>query len=568
MFGPTGYRWKRLFRSQHWTRGECDEDSTWKKMRHDKTEINLQHLRQDKKDPQRRWLDVFGDVDPEDAVFIVDMLQQILLHEQQLTDNNNNKTRTTRRTGLYLSCPNLHEKTVEVFEHFLQDTTRLSALHLHFIEGEIQPPSYRCAFHCEHYRRLLKALYTNMSVEELSLTCNRGFSATASDHDVDGWIAKLLENKNDFTAIRFGGDRFFLASFIQTLRSGSLPRNHLRKLGFHDCRLFDQHIESLIQALVDGDLHRCLEELDLSKNCITSSGLRSLCALNPSTFPSLQKLTLNGNDILIDNEEITRRFVQELLLSDETTLKELHIAHCALFPVRYTLFIKALETNQQLRLLNMSNCTDFADIVDGEPDIFDDQQPIREQLVESLPQMKGLGYLIAAQLFLNEHDQELMTAFDKNTSLVRISVPTTSLIINHDARSEISTPILLTILKRNNYFTQLLPVASLLRTTTKPNATTTTPTTTIPSSLWTRVLATVGKGSEGSSVVLFILQEQLANWPETKTRSSSSSSTDSSSSMKKDSGNQLPWGHRFFQSSSPKVLVGSSCGNKNFIVYL
>jgi hypothetical protein len=130
----------------------------------------------------------------------------------------------------------------------------------------------------------------------------------------------------------------------------------LQTLGFHDCAIDDEKIEAIMRALAEASNRRNngLKEMWFSSNYITHRGLQSLCETPTlSAFPHLQKLMLFAIDLL-DDQEITQRFVQEILISPDTTVKELDISWCSEHAARYTIFIKILETNGTLLRLNVS----------------------------------------------------------------------------------------------------------------------------------------------------------------------------------------------------------------------
>jgi hypothetical protein len=210
------------------------------------------------------------------------------------------------------------------------------------------------------------------------------------------------------------------------------------KLSFRDCSLADEDIDAIARAMVQGNnrLHRhgstnhnnnnnnnSLKELDFSCNPFLSPlALQSLGLLTPSLFPHLQKLLLNNNPDLFEDEEIAQRFaenvrgnvVAELLLC----LRELNICSSSLPRVHgFTTTLQALETNRTLVQLCIS--------VYGDPYYDEDEtlafEPIRNQLVATLPRMHGLQRLIIDEGLLekNKDDPELQMSFRENTSLLK-----------------------------------------------------------------------------------------------------------------------------------------------------
>jgi hypothetical protein len=253
----------------------------------------------------------------------------------------------------------------------------------------------------------------------------------------------------------------------------------------------------------------------LRNNELTSRGLVYMCvALCPSVFPHLERLLLGHNRNLLEDPEITQRFVYNFLLADDgaTILKELDISYCCTWAVAYVYFLQALEINRTLLVLNISD--------DELPGL----QPIRNQLVASLPKMMVLQHLIVTpeQHVLDDPDEELRMAFRRNASLFQVSIKSTGQPLSHEASSAVLplAPFLLSILKRNK---QLVYIDHLLPPTATPGG---IHDITIPRGRWSRVLAQIAGREEGhhrrpllddegaASPVYKILRAALANWPE------------------------------------------------------
>jgi hypothetical protein len=140
------------------------------------------------------------------------------------------------------------------------------------------------------------------------------------------------------------------------MNNDGLP--HLRKLGVKRCWITDDDIESIMQALMEGNHHNLLmKDMNFGYNCITPRGLVALCRLDPSTFPRLSRLNLKWNHKMLDDVQIVQRFVGQVLLarngSTTPTLTELRIPYCSTRAEGYALIIQPLETNRTLLLLHM-----------------------------------------------------------------------------------------------------------------------------------------------------------------------------------------------------------------------
>jgi hypothetical protein len=104
---------------------------------------------------------------------------------------------------------------------------------------------------------------------------------------------------------------------------------------------------------------------------------------------------------LLDDAETTKVFAQKLLLSPQvTTLKELYLFDCSQLAVGYNIIINSMEKNETLRVLN---------VIEQRRGTF--QLILREQLILSLPKMKGVERLHVTRGLLDLNDQRIMTAF-------------------------------------------------------------------------------------------------------------------------------------------------------------
>jgi hypothetical protein len=165
-----------------------------------------------------------------------------------------------------------------------------------------------------------------------------------------------------------------------------------------------------------------LDYLHLGFNGITPIGLQVLTDVLPLTLLHLNNLGRNGNEGLFDEEQITQRFVDRILLSDDMALEELHVQICGHY---VSAIVKSCEhVKTKLRMLH---------IVAFE--YWRGRLHIRDQLIKSLPKMKRSQELICDHLFDRRRltvfmatgdgkvllDDPIMAALHKNTSLVKIS---------------------------------------------------------------------------------------------------------------------------------------------------
>jgi hypothetical protein len=217
--------------------------------------------------------------------------------------------------------------------------------------------------------------------------------------------------------------------------------------------------------------------------------------LDADVLPNLECLHLGDNCTLLDDAESTKLFAQKLLLSKRTNRKELHVRNQSRHEnVGFTIIIKSMEKNETVRLLDVASS-------------WENYQPVRDQLILSLPKMKGVWQLNFARglHILDLFDQRIMTAFRQSVSIVEVSQRFEAFLSN-DSR-------LKPIITRNK---RLEKLDSLLGRTRRSTTVAANPNTrTLPppcDGLWAPVLAKVGQGREGSSPVFKILCNRLATW--------------------------------------------------------
>jgi hypothetical protein len=159
------------------------------------------------------------------------------------------------------------------------------------------------------------------------------------------------------------------------------------------------------------------------------------------------KLTLNGNRNLLEDLVTTRLFVENVLLSDEMSLLELHINDCG---EHAAAIIQACENdNCKLQVLDVSTCSR-------------NHLPlILDQAFESIPKMKSLKKLICDKLFtIRPHHPWMMTAIHKNTSIVELKFDS---IVNSSHRHSINS-----IMIRNQCLTHAETLLALQPSTHMP----------------------------------------------------------------------------------------------------
>jgi hypothetical protein len=196
--------------------------------------------------------------------------------------------------------------------------------------------------------------------------------------------------------------------------------------------------------------------------------------------------------------------------------------------VGYIIIIQSLEKNETLRLLNIISTTEA------------NLQPIRDQLILSLPKMKSVQVLHVVTGLLDLDDRPgMMTAFRQNVSIVKVA--------DHSYTPLSDDPRLKPILTRNKDLILLdsllgttVPTTTATTTTTAgTTATTTATTSSIPpfprDGLWAPLLAAVGQGCEGGSPVFKILCNRLATWIVPKSSSGNTAGNGCGAAKKKHS---------------------------------
>jgi hypothetical protein len=338
---------------------------------------------------------------------------------------------------------------MQVFCNYLQETSHLRDLYLSDLPRE-------------QVQRLTEALHFNASVKTLHIRALR-------DDKGGLWIKDLLQHKQNVEALCFEQCSFYFSP----LPSQGLTLLHT--LVFRACRVRDDGVRMILEALMESGCSASLKELDLSLNRISSNGLYLLATQIPVALPGLEKLRLDSNPSLFENQKTTRMFANNLLLSASTSLKQLYIDRCG----DVTPIIKACETNDRLQVLDIAS------------DNVDDHQQCeitRSQLVESMPRMKGMRRLMFNfELFSRDTIKPMLTALEKNTGIVHI-------ISNAETRLCIAP-----VMQRNRHLARIRCCSVHAESSSA----------TFP---WTRVLAKVGHGSQGATPVFTILCDRLATW--------------------------------------------------------
>jgi hypothetical protein len=252
--------------------------------------------------------------------------------------------------------------------------------------------------------------------------------------------------------------------------------------------------------------YRNLSVLSFANDELESDALHWLSALEPANFPCLERLDLSSNPGLLIDKNVTNLFVQQVVSPAQGTavLKELNLSVCSDKNQGHpTIIIQALANDRNTPLVSL-------DLKCWKDDDLCNRHAIRNELVKSLPNMKNIECLKFNKRLFDVNDQELITAFSKNTSILKLFP------ISNDNHGPLAA-----ILKRNNDMCANCcseKATSTTKTTTNA-ATTSIPPRPIPRSLWPRVLAKFGHGSgRGASPAFMILQARLASWPESNNK--------------------------------------------------
>jgi hypothetical protein len=323
-------------------------------------------------------------VDRRDAEYMVECLRVVLPMEIIIPQ---------KQTALCLEGSSISREAFAVICNFLQQPDA----HLTtFILGHLPP---------EQYRRVLESLHNNASVKELHLH--------SDNSHIDGGlpVSEMLRNKTDLVILRFDFGcepcfPYYLHTYypIADILPGLRQRHvHLKTLGFVRSYIGDEHTRMLVETIGDARNVPSLTHLDLSFNRITSIGLDWLARCRARFL----KLTLCGNQRLLEHFDPTRRFVETVLLSDEMSLLELHVDDCG---EHAAVIIRACENdNCKLQVLDVSTRSR-------------NHLPlILDQVFESVPKMKSLKRLICDKLFtIRPHHPPIMMALYKNTSIVEL----------------------------------------------------------------------------------------------------------------------------------------------------
>jgi hypothetical protein len=203
----------------------------------------------------------------------------------------------------------------------------------------------------------------------------------------------------------FGNNATATRSIVEGVRSNTA----LQKLDLNGCRLVDQGISLLANALVTRNAS--ILELDLRWNRITTVGIRALVD-DMEAMINLTKLSLWGNPITSEGATI---LADALGRNAMPNLQQLDLGWCGIDDDGFVALVFALEHNTSLQILDLQY------------NYFGERSFMA--LAESLPTIKGLQEISIALYETDDSSLELeptlpllLEGFRKNTSLVKVAI--------------------------------------------------------------------------------------------------------------------------------------------------
>jgi Ran GTPase-activating protein (RanGAP) involved in mRNA processing and transport len=244
-------------------------------------------------------------------------------------------------------------------------------------------------------------LYRNTSIKTLDLTHN-------GLHDIESAnvLRELIRRNKTITSLCIAANAFGRnAAAVRSIAEGVRSNTTLQQLELQDCKLGDQGISLLANALAIRSGSTL--ELRLYNNEITSVGVHALVDDNVDAVKTLAKLCLTYNSIRSEGATI---LADALGRNAMPNLKRLYLGGCHIGDDGFVALVSALEQNTSLQILNLRD-NDF-----GERGF--------AALGESLPNIKGLQqiYFTAFAGFQSTILPLLLEGFRKNTSLVEVNI--------------------------------------------------------------------------------------------------------------------------------------------------
>jgi Ran GTPase-activating protein (RanGAP) involved in mRNA processing and transport len=248
---------------------------------------------------------------------------------------------------------------------------------------------------------IVPVIYRNTSIKSLDLK-NNGLD----DIESANVLRELIRRNKTIASLCIAHNAFGSnAAAVRSIMEGVRRNTTLQKLDFEYCRLDDQGISVLANALAIRNAS--LLELNLDYNQITSVGVRALVDDNVEAVKTLTKLYLSANRIRSEGAIILADALGRNAMS---SLKRLDLGWCGIDADGIAALVSALEQNTSLQILDVR------------------QNHFGERgymaLAESLPKIKGLQEIniSAYWVFPLTTLPFLLEGFRKNTSLVEVNI--------------------------------------------------------------------------------------------------------------------------------------------------
>jgi Ran GTPase-activating protein (RanGAP) involved in mRNA processing and transport len=296
--------------------------------------------------------------------------------------------RNTTVTNLAIRNSELSRENVQQLKSMLRQNTALESLAL-----------TSSALGSASLAEIAPVLYHNTSIKALDIKKNG-----LHDFESANLLRELIRCNKSITNLCIAHNTYGRnAADFRIIADGVRSNTTLWQLDLSYCRLDDQHIPVLALALRNASIL----ELDLSRDEVTSVGVRALVDDNVGALKTLAKLFLAYNPIRSEGATI---LADALGHNAMPSLTRLDLSWCGIDDDGFVTLVSALEQNTSLQILDFKY-NDF-----GERGYM--------SLAESLPHIKGLQQINITQGtgFDPTTLPLLLEGFRKNTSLVEVNI--------------------------------------------------------------------------------------------------------------------------------------------------
>jgi hypothetical protein len=210
----------------------------------------------------------------------------------------------------------------------------------------------------------------------------------------------LTNDARTLTKVGFVGCDLGGTVGLQLLLGSFRTNTKVKELQLSNCKIADEDLSCLVEAL---EGNTALEVLDLSDNLnLTSIGVKHITRIISST--RLKKIKFGAVGVDFNVKGVAKRFAH--VLRRNKFLQSLEIDVRSLPGSAAAMMFRALEVNTTLEELLLGRLISFT-----QPEC------VVDQLIESLPRMKGIKRLALDDWDFFVQNNALLSALNKNASL-------------------------------------------------------------------------------------------------------------------------------------------------------